>query len=78
MGRSRLGCLDGMESGWRVMDLGGGFSFNMGVSKNKSTPKWMVKIMENPVKMDDLGLPLFLETSICFYFHPDPWGKNQF
>ena len=38
----------------------------------------MVKIMENPIKMDDLGLPLFLETSICFYFHPDPWGKNQF
>ena len=22
----------------------------------------MVKIMENPVKMDDLGVPLFLET----------------
>ena len=29
-------------------------------------PKWMVKIMENPIKMDDLGVPLFLETSICF------------
>ena len=27
----------------------------MGVSKNKGTPKWMVKIMENPIKMDDLG-----------------------
>ena len=25
-------------------------------------PKWMVKIMENPIKMDDLGVPLFLET----------------
>ena len=24
----------------------------------------MVKIMENPVKMDDLGVPLFSETSI--------------
>ena len=36
----------------------------MGVSKNKGTPKWMVKIMENPIKMDDLGVPLFLETSI--------------
>ena len=22
----------------------------------------MVKIMENPIKMDDLGVPLFLET----------------
>ena len=27
----------------------------MGVSKHKGTPKWMVKIMENPIKMDDLG-----------------------
>ena len=37
---------------------------NMGVSKNKATPKWMVKIMENLIKMDDLGVPLFSETSI--------------
>ena len=22
-------------------------------------------IMENPIKMDELGVPLFLETSIC-------------
>ena len=30
------------------------------------SPKWMVKIMENPIKIDDLGVPrLFLETSIC-------------
>ena len=27
----------------------------MGVSKNSGTPKWMVKIMEIPIKMDDLG-----------------------
>ena len=27
-------------------------------------PKWMVKIMENPIKMDDLGVPTFSETSI--------------
>ena len=33
-------------------------------------PKWMVKIMENPIKMDDLGLPLFSETSICHLFFP--------
>jgi len=32
-------------------------------------PKWMVKIMENPIKMDDLGVPLFLETSISV-IHP--------
>ena len=35
-----------------------------GVSKNLGTPKWMVKIMENPIKTDDLGVPLFLETPI--------------
>ena len=34
----------------------------MGVSKNSGTPKWMVKTMESPIKMDDLGVPLFLET----------------
>ena len=28
------------------------------------TPKWMVKIMQNPIKMDYLGVPLFLETPI--------------
>ena len=28
----------------------------MGVSKNRGTPKWMVYIMENPIKMDDLGV----------------------
>ncbi len=26
-------------------------------------------IMENPIKMDDLGVPLFLETPIWFYHH---------
>ena len=30
-------------------------SMDLGVSKNTGTPKWMVKIMENPIKMDDLG-----------------------
>ena len=32
------------------------------VSTNRGTPKWLVYIMENPIKMDDLGVPLFLET----------------
>ena len=35
---------------------------HVGVSKNRGTPKWMVKIMENPIKIDDLGVSLFLET----------------
>ena len=37
--------------------------FKVGVSKNRGgPPKWMVKIMENPIKIHDLGVPLFLET----------------
>ena len=51
---SILGILDDKDS----------YLVYMGVSKNKGTPKWMVKIMENPIRMDDLGVPLFLETSI--------------
>ena len=39
-------------------------STNIGVSKNRGTPKWMVKIMENTIKLDDLGVPLFLETPV--------------
>ena len=35
----------------------------LGVSKNRGTPKWMVE-RDNPMKMDDLGVPLFLETPI--------------
>ena len=36
----------------------------MGVSKNSGTPKWMVKIMENPIKMDDLGgFPIIFGTT---------------
>ena len=35
----------------------------MGVSKNNGIPKWM----DNPIKMDDLGVPLFLETPKCVF-----------
>ena len=48
----------------------------MGVSKNKGTPKWMVKIMvPNPYfLMDDLGggvttTPIFGSTPIYIYIH---------
>ena len=30
--------------------------------------------MENPIKMDDLGVPLFSETSICVF----RWSENCF
>ena len=36
------------------------------------TPKWMV-YSENPIKIDDLGVPLFLETPIYF---PGTPGKS--
>ena len=32
-----------------------GFGVYLDVSENSGIPKWMVKIMENPIKMDDLG-----------------------
>ena len=37
---------------------------NMGVSKNRGTPKWMVYNGKPYEQMEDLGVPLFLETSI--------------
>ena len=42
-----------------------------GGSQNRDTLKWMVKIMEIPLKMDDLGVPPFSETpfgAIWAYF----------
>ena len=36
---------------------------NMGVSKDRGkNPKMDGENRENPIKMDDLGVPLFLET----------------
>ena len=37
----------------------------MGVSINIGTPKWMVYDGKPYFLMDDLGVPLFLETPIC-------------
>ena len=48
-----------MIMGERVISLTN--HHHLGVSKNRGTPKWMVKIMENTIKMDDLGgFPIFL------------------
>ena len=43
-------------------------SIYMGASKNNGTPKWMV-YNGNPIKMDDLGVPLFLEIPIYIYIY---------
>ena len=39
----------------------------MDVSKNRGTPKWMVYNGKNPIKIDDLGVPLLLETPIYIF-----------
>ena len=53
----------------------------MGISKNSATPKWMVKIMENPIRMDDLGgknPPTFGNTQIMIpLLVVRPWGPKS-
>ena len=36
--------------------------------KIRGTPKWMVKLIEKLIKMDDFGVPLVLETPISSLF----------
>ena len=57
---------DGSKGSW------GGFRFPfLGVEPKigvVNPPKWMVKIMEKPINMDDFGGPLlFLETPIYIF-----------
>ena len=40
---------------------------DMDVSKNRGTPKWILK-WKTILKMDDLGVPLFLETPMSKVF----------
>ena len=46
--------------------------FLMGVSWNGGTPKWLV-YKGNPTKMDDLGVPPFMET---LNMAVSQWDKN--
>ena len=48
--------MDGWDCKWGLWDR------TKGVFPRSGTPRWMVKIMEIPIKMDDLGVPLFSET----------------
>ena len=49
---------------------------HLGVSKNTGTPKWMVKIMENPIKMDDLGVfPYFWKHPFGFSVYGFWWDQ---
>ena len=68
----------GVSEGTYIFEENGGFcSVKRGVScsirrhgcfQKRGTPKWMVKIIENPIKMDDLGVPPFLETPASRWF----------
>ena len=50
----------------------------MGVSKNRGAPKWMVKIMDKPIEMDDFGgKPLSSETSIDRVYILQPTIANN-
>ena len=52
-------------------------------------PKWMVTIMENPIKMDDLGgkptifgniqmgAKLNAGFEYWFIYFPEPWGQDS-
>ena len=41
-----------------------------GCFQNRGIPKWMVKIMENPIKMDDLGVfPYFWVDTHKIHIH---------
>ena len=62
-------CFAALDASFETAAWGRFFSiFDMfHVSENRGTPKWMVKIMENPIKMDDLGVPLFFGNIHMFH-----------
>ena len=69
----------GVSKGVNLGDLKiHGSGMDLDVSENRGIPKWMVFFMENPIKIDDLGVPLFLETPISFKFTPSrSYSKSE-
>ena len=64
-------------NGWFLWDQ----CRHTGVSKKGGKPpKWMVKIMENPIKMDDLGgpTPIFGNTHIPYMDPMGTWRDVRF
>ena len=59
------------------MRIPGDMSKHLDVSKNTGTPKWMVKIRENPMKMDYLGVPLFLGNTHLVFWEPCICGQES-
>ena len=48
----------------------------MGASKNRGTPKWMI-YKGNPIRIDDLGVPLFLEPYTPISFDQTPRNNHS-
>ena len=59
---------------WRKKGV---FCKYMGVSLDGGTPKWMVKIMENPMKMGWFGGTIILGNGAYHHFFPKTHGKND-
>ena len=68
---SRQGGKGHFQPGWGLGFGGGNLSWKIGGWYHP--PKWMVYnfIRENPVRIDDLGVPLFLETPKYIYIYTD-------